>query len=32
LPAATVGTTDLRAYLGLVASSRSMPTVAGVPA
>jgi hypothetical protein len=32
LPAATVGTTDPRAYLGLVASSRSMPMTAGVPA
>ena len=32
LPAATVGTTDSRAYLGLVASSRSLPMTAGVPA
>ena len=29
LPAATVGTTDPRAYLGLVATSRSMPTMTG---
>ncbi|HXP45878.1 MAG TPA: IS21 family transposase [Terriglobales bacterium] len=32
LPAATVGTTDPRAYLGLVASSCFMPMTAGVPA
>ena len=29
LPAATVGTTDPRAYLGLVATSRSVPTMTG---
>jgi hypothetical protein len=32
LPAATVGTTDPRAYLGLIASSGSIPVTAGVPA
>jgi len=32
LPTATVGTTDPRAYLGLVACSRFMPMTAGVPA
>ena len=29
LPAATVGITDPRAYLGLVATSGSVPTMAG---
>jgi hypothetical protein len=32
LPFATVGTTDPRAYLGLIASSGCMPVTAGVPA
>ena len=32
LPAATVGTTDPRAYLELIASSGSIPVTAGVPA
>src|SRR4051812_36590190 len=32
LPAATVATTDPRAYLDLVASSGAMPMAAGVPA
>ena len=32
LPAATVGTTDPRAYLGLVASPGSAPVTEGVPA
>jgi hypothetical protein len=31
LPAATVGTTDPRAYLGLIASSGSTPETTGVP-
>jgi hypothetical protein len=29
LPAATVGTTDPRAYLGLIAGSGSVPVTAG---
>jgi hypothetical protein len=32
LPAATVGTTDPRAYLGLIANVGSTPTTAGAPA
>jgi hypothetical protein len=32
LLAATVGTTDPRAYLGLIASSGSIPVTAGAPA
>ena len=32
LPAATVGTTDPRAYLGLIASSGSIPVTTGAPA
>jgi hypothetical protein len=32
LPAATVGTTDPRAYLDLLANACAMPMTAGIPA